>query len=215
MKQTKTMLLQTVTAVLCCAITAGASACKKGPDDAGKAKSDQPAKVPRGAELAAPPKKASVAPTDRADRSAKPVPVKHRATSHTAPIAVSATSMGPIRFGMSRKAVEALKLKTHPQYSAMTIPYTVYYAGDSVSGISVSLQYAGGDVMVNGTMIPKNATFGQAMKAVGDCVRPDLSVGGTTATCKDGIKVTVGSGSPKEIWIRIDQPATKPAHRRR
>jgi len=117
---------------------------------------------------------------------------------------VPKTSFGPIKLGAKKADVDALGiLKTHPQYSAMTIPFTVYYdAAGTATRIQLTLKYAPGDVKIGSLVIPRTATFDEAKRLLGDCKDGPPTHGGTTSTCRNGdVKVSIGSGSPTEIWI--------------
>ena len=117
---------------------------------------------------------------------------------------VPGTSFGPIRLGESKADIEAAGLlRVHPQYSGMTIPYTVYYdnAGHA-KRIQLSLQFAPADVDVGGTLIPRTATFEGVKSLLGDCKDQPPAIGGTTSKCRGGaVNVSIGSGSPHEVWI--------------
>lgn len=117
---------------------------------------------------------------------------------------IPAASLGPIKLGMTKAAVEALGiLKVHPQYSGMTIPFTVYYDKDGKArDIEVTLKHATADVKIGGVIIPRSATFDDAKKLLGDCKDNPPAIGGHTTVCRGGgVKVSYGSGSPSEIWI--------------
>lgn len=122
-------------------------------------------------------------------------------------IEVTARSIGPVALGMHKARVASLGLAVHPQYSAMTIPYSVYYKDEKVSGVSVSLRNAKRPVIVAGKIIPATATLDEAAELVGECGEAELLIGGTTRQCAQGITVSIGSGSPEEVWLRIDAPA--------
>jgi hypothetical protein len=109
---------------------------------------------------------------------------------------------------MTRQEVDALGiLKTHPQYSAMTVPFTVYYEDDKVSGAEVSLRHAPHDIDVGETRIPRTATMESAAALLKDCKEPDERIGGTIVPCREGgLSVNVGSGDPNEVWLRIWRP---------
>jgi hypothetical protein len=117
---------------------------------------------------------------------------------------VPKTSFGPIRLGATKTEIEALGiLKTHPQYSAMTIPYTVYYdKAGSAQRIQVSLKHAPADIKVGSVVIPRTATMDDVKKLLGDCKDEPPAIGGTTSKCRNGeVNVSIGSGSPTEVWI--------------
>ena len=117
---------------------------------------------------------------------------------------VPKTSLGPIRIGAKKADVDALRiLKTHPQYSAMTVPYTVYYdAAGAVTRVQLTLKYAPADVKVGALVIPRTATFEQVKNLLGDCKDLGARHGGVISKCRSGgVTVSVGSGSPTEVWI--------------
>jgi hypothetical protein len=118
-------------------------------------------------------------------------------------------SFGPIRIGATKAEVDALGiLKPHPQYSAMTIPFTVSYddAG-KVKRVQLTLKHAPGDVTVGSVTIPRTATFDDAKKLLGDCKDEPPAIGGTTSKCRGGaVSVQIGSGSPTEVWIIATRP---------
>lgn len=161
-------------------------------------------------------KPASVAPTAPVVADEAPVPVDPAeatvADETGAYTIVVGKQIGPIRVGMSQSEVEALGvLKTHPQYSAMTIPYTVYYEDDVVTGLEVSLAHAMADLRIGDLSIPRTSSMKEAAALLSDCSEPDMLIGGTHIRCLDGgISVGVGSGNPNEVWIRVPG-ATIPA----
>ena len=122
---------------------------------------------------------------------------------------VPKTSFGPIKLGATKKEVEALGvLKVHPQYSGMTIPYTVYYdATGKAQRIQLTFKYAPGDVKVGTLTIPRTASFDDVKKLLGDCKDQPPATGGTTSKCRDGaVNVSIGSGSPTEVWLEAAMP---------
>ena len=119
-------------------------------------------------------------------------------------------SFGPIRLGATKADVEALGiLKTHPQYSAMTIPYTVYYdPAGAAERVQLSLKYAPANVKIGSVVIPRTATFDEAKALLGDCKDNPPAHGGITSNCRGGdVHVSVGSGSPTEVWIEAIRPS--------
>ncbi|MBW2461309.1 MAG: hypothetical protein JRH11_06655, partial [Deltaproteobacteria bacterium] len=139
------------------------------------------------------------------DPAANETPAPAPAAEGAIPI-VPGRSIGPIQLSMTRAAVDALGLLSpHPQYSAMTVPFTVYYDDSGrVHQVEVSLLHAGADIQVGSVIIPPTADMGQAKALLGDCSADDLAIGGTTSTCRDGgLQVIIGSGDPNEVWLRI------------
>lgn len=119
-------------------------------------------------------------------------------------VLVPGASFGPLRLGESKAEIEDTGLlRVHPQYSGMTIPYTVYYDGaGKAKRIQLSLQFAPADVDVGGTIIPRTATFEAVKTLLGDCKDEPPAIGGTTSKCRGGaVNVSIGSGSPHEVWI--------------
>lgn len=117
-------------------------------------------------------------------------------------------SFGPIRLGAKKADVDALGiLRTHPQYSAMTIPYTVYYdAAGTATRVQLTLKYAPADVKVGALVIPRTATFEQVKALFGDCKDRPPRHGGVISDCRSGdVSVSVGSGSPTEVWIETQR----------
>ena len=117
---------------------------------------------------------------------------------------VPRASFGPIRLGAKKADVDALGiLRTHPQYGAMTIPYTVYYdAAGTATRVQLTLKYAPADVKVGALVIPRTATFEQVKTLFGDCKDRPPRHGGVISDCRNGaVSVSVGSGSPTEVWI--------------
>jgi hypothetical protein len=122
---------------------------------------------------------------------------------------VPGASLGPIKLGMKKAEVDALGiLKVHPQYSGMTIPFTVYYDKDGKArDIEATLKHAPADIKVGTVIIPRTATFDDAKKLLGDCKDNPPAIGGHTTVCRSGgVKVSYGSGSPTEIWIHASTP---------
>jgi hypothetical protein len=114
------------------------------------------------------------------------------------------TSFGPIRLGETKAEIEAAGLlRVHPHYSAMTIPYTVYYDGaGKAKRIQLSLEHAPADVKVGSLIIPRTASFEGVKSLLGDCKDEPPAIGGTTSKCRGGaVNVSIGSGSPHEVWI--------------
>jgi hypothetical protein len=119
---------------------------------------------------------------------------------------VPGRSIGPIRMGMTREEVTALGILTpHPQYSAMTIPTTAYYGDDGrVFQMEISFLHAPSDLRVGDVVIPKTSTAEQALALLGDCQDTEPREGGTIYVCRGGaLQVTIGSGNPNEVWIRL------------
>lgn len=118
---------------------------------------------------------------------------------------VPGKQMGPLRLGMSRADVDALGiLKTHPQYSGMTLPYTVYYEDDVLVSAELSLMHATETVKVGELSFDKTTSMQAAIKLLGDCQASEAQRGGTTTSCRSGgLKVAVGSGNPSEVWLRL------------
>ncbi len=115
-------------------------------------------------------------------------------------------SFGPLRLGMTKAEVDALSLlKVHPQYSGMTIPFTVHYDDTGkAKRIQMSLKHAMGDVKIGSLIIPTTATFESAKTLLGDCKDNPPAKGGTTSVCRGGaVSVSFGSGSPSEIWVEL------------
>jgi hypothetical protein len=121
---------------------------------------------------------------------------------------VPGASLGPIKLGMTKADVDALGILTvHPQYSGMTIPFTVYYDKDGKArDVEVTLKHATADVKIGTVIIPRTATYDDAKKLLGDCKDNPPAIGGTTTVCRGGgVKVSYGSGSPTEIWIHASK----------
>ena len=123
-------------------------------------------------------------------------------------LVVPGESIGPIALGMERSQVEKLtQLKPHPQYSAMTLPVTVYYQDDRVSSIQVSLLHASFEVEVGDEIVARDADSESLVALFGDCAEPDIRIGGTTIACRDGgLAISVGGGNPNEVWLRVPAP---------
>jgi len=99
-------------------------------------------------------------------------------------------------------------LKVHPQYSGMTIPYTVYYdAAGKAKRIQLSLKHAPSDVKVGTLVIPRTATYEDVKALLKDCKDEPPAKGGTTSKCRGGtVNVSFGSGSPTEVWLEAALP---------
>src|SRR5688572_4482802 len=84
---------------------------------------------------------------------------------------VPGEGIGLIRVGMSKARIEALGiLATHPQFSAMTIPFTVYYdEANNAKTIEISLAHTDRDVSIGDVTIPKTASIEQIRELLGDC----------------------------------------------
>jgi hypothetical protein len=122
---------------------------------------------------------------------------------------VPKASFGPIGLGASKADIEVMGiLKTHPQYSGMTIPYTVYYdAAGKAKRIQLSLMYAASDVTVGNVTIPRSASMDDVKKLLGDCVDEPPAEGGTTSKCRGGtVNVSIGSGNAAEVWLEAALP---------
>jgi hypothetical protein len=117
-------------------------------------------------------------------------------------------AIGPVRMGMSKAEIEALGiLDTHPQFSAMTIPITVYYdEADKAKTIEISLAHTDKDVTIGEVTIPKTASIDQIRELLGDCKEPEVNIGATMYPCRGGaVFIAIGSGNSNEIWLRINQ----------
>ncbi|MEO7096281.1 MAG: hypothetical protein ABI175_23685, partial [Polyangiales bacterium] len=122
---------------------------------------------------------------------------------------VPKASFGPIKLGATKKEIEALGVLTvHPQYSGMTIPYTVYYdAAGKAKRIQLTFKYAPADVKVGTLTIPRTATFDDVKKLLADCKDEPPATGGTTSKCRGGtVNVSIGGGSPTEVWLEAATP---------
>jgi ketosteroid isomerase-like protein len=124
-------------------------------------------------------------------------------------VIVPGRRIGPIELGMSRARVTALgPLATHPEYSAMTIPWTVYYDDhDLVHQVEISLPHSPHDIRVDAVTIPKTSGQADIERLLGDCTAPDVREGGTMIPCRSGgLFIAIGSGSPSEVWLRMSTP---------
>lgn len=134
------------------------------------------------------------------------IPTTHAPAPAAPPVEiVPGAAVGPIRLGMTRAEVEALRiLRPHPRWANTTVPYQVVYdETDHVALVGVSLLRAPADVRVEGTVLPRGTTFLKAREILGgDCTQPEIGFGGGSFSCrKNLVEVTGGSGSPDEIWI--------------
>lgn len=113
-------------------------------------------------------------------------------------------AIGPVRVGMSRAEVEALGFETHPQFSGMTIPITVYYdEADQAKTMEISLMHTDKDVTVDELTIPKGATVEQIRELLGDCQEPEINIGASIYPCRGGaVLIAIGSGNSDEVWLR-------------
>ncbi len=147
----------------------------------------------------------------RAPRAAHAVDAPSKPTATTQPklndtadsIVVSSSCIGPIALGASKEAVETLSLRVHPKYSGMTHPYSVQYKDGAVTGVQVSLSAATRPVVVAGISLPAKAPLDRVAAALGTCGKPIVQIGGTFHECADGVVLSIGSGSPDEVWVRI------------
>jgi hypothetical protein len=171
-----------------------------GCSEKGKQETGTPASAVQAPE---PPAAAKTATPEAPEQAPKQAPLLDEAST----IEVTGRSIGPIALGMPQARVASLGLAVHPQYSAMTVPYSVYYKDDKVSGVSVSLRNTKRPVVVAGKTIPAAATLDEAAELIGECGEAQLLIGGTTRKCAQGITVSIGSGSPDEVWLRIDAEA--------
>jgi hypothetical protein len=120
-------------------------------------------------------------------------------------------AIGPVRVGMTKAEIEALGiLKTHPQFSAMTIPISVYYDdADKAKTLEISLTHTDKDVSIGEVTIPKAATIDQIRELLGDCKEPEVNIGATMHACRGGaMHIAIGSGNPSEIWLRTGERST-------
>jgi hypothetical protein len=116
--------------------------------------------------------------------------------------------IGHVRIGMSKAEIEALGiLETHPQFSAMTIPISVYYdEAEKAKTVEISLTHSDRDVMIGEVAIPRTASVDQIRELLGDCEEPQINKGGTMHPCRAGaVLIAIGSGNPDEVWLRIDK----------
>jgi hypothetical protein len=120
-------------------------------------------------------------------------------------------AIGPVRVGMSKAEIEALGiLATHPKFSAMTIPITVYYdEADNAKTIEISLAHTDKDVTVGQVTIPRTASVDLIRELLGDCKDPEVNTGAAMYPCRGGAMfIAIGSGSPDEIWLRTGTSPT-------
>jgi hypothetical protein len=127
-------------------------------------------------------------------------------------VLVPGERIGPVRLGMSKAEIEALGLlETHPQYSAMTVPISVYYdESEQAKIIEISLMHSEKDVMIGGAAelaIPRATGINEIRELLGDCQEPVVNKGATMHSCRDGkMFIAIGSGNPDETWLRIGGP---------
>lgn len=186
--------MRVVTSMIC--VLAVASGCEK--------RADGP---PAGVKPVA---SAAAVPTPLSSGSAAAAPIAAAPGSAATTIdLVPSASFGPLSLGARKTDIEAMGiLKTHPQYSGMTIPYTVYYddAGRATR-IQLSLAHAPADVAVGAVTIPRTATFDDVKRLLADCKDEPLAVGGMTSKCRGGaVNVSVGSASATEVWLEAAVP---------
>jgi hypothetical protein len=120
-------------------------------------------------------------------------------------------AIGPIRVGMSKAEIEALGiLTTHPQFSGMTIPISVYYdEADKAKTFEISLAHSDKDVTIGDVTIPKTASIDRIRELLGDCKEPEINIGGTLYPCRGGTMfIAIGSGGPNEIWLQTGKSPT-------
>jgi hypothetical protein len=119
-------------------------------------------------------------------------------------------AIGPVRVGMSKAEIEAHGYETHPQFSAMTIPISVYYdKADKAETVEISLMHTDKDVTLGDVTIPKGATVETIRELLGDCKQPEHNIGATMHSCRGGaVFIAIGSGNPDEIWLRTGKSAT-------
>lgn len=118
-------------------------------------------------------------------------------------------SIGRVRIGMTKAEIEALGiLQPHPQYSAMTIPISVYYDdADKAKTVEISLMHSDKNVSIGELTIPRTASVNEIRELLGDCQEPQVNKGGTMHACREGgVSIAIGSGNPEETWLRIDAP---------
>lgn len=124
-------------------------------------------------------------------------------------VLIPGEAIGPIRIGMSKAEIEALGiLDTHPQFSAMTIPISVFYdeAGQAKT-VEISLTHTDKDVSIGEVTIPKAASVDQVRELLGDCEEPVVNRGATMHACRGGaVFIAIGSGNPDDTWLRINKP---------
>jgi hypothetical protein len=116
--------------------------------------------------------------------------------------------IGAVRLGMSKAEIEALGiLTTHPQYSGMTIPISVYYDDAGIAKtVEISLTHSDKDVAIGELTIPRTAGVNEIRELLGDCEEPKVNKGGTMHPCRGGAMfIAIGSGNPEEVWLRIDK----------
>lgn len=120
-------------------------------------------------------------------------------------------AIGPVRVGMSKGEIEALGiLETHPQFSGMTIPISIYYdEADKAKTFEISLTHTDKDVTIGEVRIPKTASIDQIRELLGDCKDPEVNTGATMHACRDGAMfIAIGSGNSGEIWLRTGRSPT-------
>jgi hypothetical protein len=126
---------------------------------------------------------------------------------------VPGEAIGPVHVGMTKAEIEALGiLETHPQFSAMTIPISIYYdEADRAETVEISLTHSDKDVSLGEVVIPRTASIDQIRELVGDCKDPEVNIGATMYSCRGGAMfIAIGSGNPDEIWLRTGKSSTYP-----
>jgi hypothetical protein len=151
------------------------------------------------------------APKQEQPKPAEPKPEPPQPASGPTYALTPGEGVGPIRVGMSKAQIEALGiLTTHPKFSAMTIPITVYYdEADTAKSIEISLKHSDKDVSVGDVTIPKTASIEQIRELLGDCKDPEINTGASIYPCRGGtMSIAIGSGSTDEIWLRTGKNPT-------
>jgi hypothetical protein len=147
-------------------------------------------------------------PASSPSEPATPAPATPAPASGPTVALMPGQAIGPVSFGMAKADVEALGFETHPQFSAMTIPISVYYDdADKVKTIEISLMHSDKDVTISELTVPRSASVEQIRELLGDCQEPEVNIGATMHSCRNGtVFIAIGSGNPDEVWLRIDKP---------
>lgn len=124
---------------------------------------------------------------------------------------VSGTSIGPVRIGMTRAALEALGLAVQPGANPQELrvgPYVAELDGERVAAVHVTLQDLPSGARVGGeTFEASSATIATIAKRLPTCGPVRMNRGANVIVCDGGKTQLVAGGPPGIVSLRVNDAA--------